>query len=155
MTDRRKDNLGYWCHEAARAHAGRTALVDLSRAQPREVTYRELEERLDRFAAMIVAAGLRPGDRMAMAIGNRFEFVEVMFGAMRAGVVPVPMNTKLGADTLAYVLADSGAVAAVVDPAANRSRPRPPPSSRRSWRLATCPSCPTPPARPGGPRAWC
>ena len=119
MTDRRTDNLGYWCHEAARAHASRIALVDLSRAQPREVSYRELEERLDRFAAMVSAAGLRPGDRMAMAIGNRFEFVEVMFGAMRAGVVPVPMNTKLGADTLAYVLADSGAIAAVVDPASN------------------------------------
>jgi len=119
VTDRRTDNLGYWCHEAARAHASRIALVDLSRAQPREVSYRELEERLDRFAAMVAAAGLRPGDRMAMAIGNRFEFVEVMFGAMRAGVVPVPMNTKLGADTLAYVLADSGAIAAVVDPASN------------------------------------
>ncbi|MBL8698925.1 MAG: acyl--CoA ligase [Alphaproteobacteria bacterium] len=121
MTDRRFNNLGYWCHDAARAHPDRAALIDLSPATPREVRYRELEERLDRFAAMVTAAGLKPGDRMAMSVGNRFEFVEIMYGAMRAGVVPVPLNTKLGADTLAYILENSECVAAVVDPASNPS----------------------------------
>ena len=117
MSDRRHGNLGYWSHDAARAHPARVALIDLSGAAPREVAYRELEERLDRFAAMIAAAGLAPGDRMAMAIGNRFEFVEVMYGAMRAGVVPVPLNTRLAADTLAFILENSGCRGAVVDPA--------------------------------------
>ena len=54
---------------------------------------------------------------MAMAIGNRFEFVEVMYGAMRAGIVPVPLNTRLAADTLAFILENSGCRGAVVDPA--------------------------------------
>lgn len=117
MTDPRQDNLGYWCHRAAAAYPERVALIDLSGAAPRELRYAELEARLDRFAALISAAGLRPGDRMAMAIGNRLEFVEVMFGAMRAGVVPVPLNIKLGADTIAYILENSGSVAAVIDPA--------------------------------------
>ncbi|MBV9246201.1 MAG: acyl--CoA ligase, partial [Methylobacteriaceae bacterium] len=46
----------------------------------------------------------------------RFEFIEVMYGAMRSGVVPVPLNTKLGADNLDYVVRDAGCVAAVVEP---------------------------------------
>jgi acyl-CoA synthetase (AMP-forming)/AMP-acid ligase II len=119
MDERRRDNLGYWSHDAAKAHPGRVALIDLSVDPPREVRYAELEERLDRFAALIAAAGLAPGDRMAMAIGNRFEFVEVMYGAMRAGVVPVPLNTRLGADTIAFILENSGCRGAVVDPAAS------------------------------------
>src|SRR3954469_19458889 len=78
-----------------------------------------LEQRLDRFAALITKLGLEPGDRFAMAVGNRYEFIEVMYGAMRAGIVPVPLNTRLGADSLAYILQDAGCVAAVVEPATN------------------------------------
>ena len=119
MTDRRQDNLGYWCHAAARANPDRIALIDLSPAAPREIRYQELEDRLDRFAALMDRAGLKPGDRLAMSIGNRFEFVEVMYGAMRAGIVPVPLNTRLAGDTLAYILENSESVAAVVDPASS------------------------------------
>lgn len=118
-TDQRFNNLGYFSHDAARRHPEVSAVIDLSGPRPREVTYGELEDRLDRFAALITALGLEPGDRMAMAVGNRFEFIEVMYGAMRAGIVPVPLNTKLGADTLAFVMADAGCKAAVVEPSSN------------------------------------
>jgi acyl-CoA synthetase (AMP-forming)/AMP-acid ligase II len=113
------DNLGYWCSEAAARDPDGIAMIDLCGAGERIVTYGELEQRLNRFANLIVAAGLEPGDRMAMAVNNRFEFVEVMYGAMRAGIVPVPLNTKLGHETLAYIVADSGCRAAVVEPACN------------------------------------
>lgn len=118
--DPRDDNLGYFSHAATRADPEAIALIDLSREPAREVRYRELEERLDRFASLITGLGLKPGDVLAMAIGNRFEFVEVMFGAMRAGVVPVPFNVKLGPEILAFILEDSGAVGAVIEPACNR-----------------------------------
>jgi long-chain acyl-CoA synthetase len=118
-SDHREDNLGYFSHEAARANPDAVALIDLSVETPREVRYGELEERLDRLASLLVAKGLGPGDRLAMAVGNRFEFVEIMFGAMRAGIVPVPLNVKLGADVLAYIIADAGCRGAVVEPACN------------------------------------
>ena len=101
--DRRQTNLGYFSHAAAREYPGRVAMIDLCGAAPREVSYAELEERLDRFAAMISGLGLAPGDRLAMAVGNRFEFIEVMYGAIRAGVVPVPLNTRQGAEVLADI----------------------------------------------------
>ena len=94
-------------------------MIDLSGAEPLEIPYRVLDQRFDRFAALTARLGLQPGDRLAMAVGNRYEFLEMMFGAMRAGMVPVPLNTKLGADTLAYMLEDAGCVAAVVEPSAN------------------------------------
>src|SRR5215472_897694 len=115
MTDRRRDNLGYFFSDAVPRFPGKTAIIDLSGTSPREVTYRELDARHDRMAALLTARGLKPGHRFAMAVGNRFEFVEIMYGAMRAGIVPVPLNTRLGADTLDYIMRDAGCVAAVVD----------------------------------------
>ncbi|MFO0997920.1 MAG: class I adenylate-forming enzyme family protein [Alphaproteobacteria bacterium] len=121
--DPRWNNLGYWNYEAARAYPDRIALIDLSRSPVREVRYRELEERLDRMASLVARLGIKPGDRLAMSVSNRFEFVEIMFGAMRAGVVPVPLNTKLGPDTLDYVVRDAGCTAAIVEEAANEALP--------------------------------
>ncbi len=102
MADLYKDNLGYFFRDSARKFADKVALIDLSAAKPREVTYRELDRRHDQFAALLHQLGLKPGDRIAMSVSNRFEFVEIMYGAMRAGVVPVPLNTKLGADTIEF-----------------------------------------------------
>jgi len=118
MTDKRRDNLGYFFDAGAKRFPAKTAVIDLSSTAPREVPYRELDERHDRFAALLTARGLKPGDRFAMAVGNRFEFIEIMYGAMRAGIVPVPLNTRLGADTLDYIVRDAGCVAAVVEPGA-------------------------------------
>ena len=118
-SDRRYDNMGYfsWAPAQRRPHA--LAMIDLSRDAPLEISYATLEERLDRFASLISGLGLAPGDRFAMAIGNRYEFIEVMYGAMRAGIVPVPLNTRLGSESLAYILKDANCVAAVVEPATN------------------------------------
>ena len=119
LSGKHPNNLGYYTNAAATAYPDNIAMVDLSCEPPREVRYGELEERLSRFASLISGLGLKPGDRMAMAVGNRFEFVEIMYGAMRAGVVPVPLNIKLGKDTLAYIVQDAGCRAAVVEPGGN------------------------------------
>jgi long-chain acyl-CoA synthetase len=116
-------SLGYWNAAAAARYPDKIAIFDLSRNPPREISYADLEARLNRVASTLTRLGVKPGDRLAMSISNRVEFVETMFGAMRAGVVPVPLNTKLGADALRYVMEDSGAVGAVVDKAANANVP--------------------------------
>lgn len=116
-------NLGYWSRTASERHPDQLAIVDLWGGLQRDLSYRTLEARLDRVAGLCKDLGLKPGDRLAMAIGNRFEFVEVMFGAMRAGVVPVPLNIKLGNNTLRYILRDSNATAAIVEPRCNSNIP--------------------------------
>jgi acyl-CoA synthetase (AMP-forming)/AMP-acid ligase II len=117
--DPRDGNLGYWCSKSAARFPDKAALIDLSAGEARKTTYRALEARLDRVASFLTRLGFRLGDRLAMSVSNRTEFVEVMFGAMRAGIVPVPLNTKLAPDTLDYVICDAGCVGVVVEPAAN------------------------------------
>ena len=113
----RTGNLGYWLSDACAEFPDRTALIDLSRTTPREVTYAELDERMDRVANLLVDAGVAMGDRVALGVGNRFEFIEIMFGAMRLGAVPVPLNFKLSADSLMHVVADAGCRAAFIETA--------------------------------------
>ena len=113
---RRDDNLGYWCRHACERFADRVALIDLSRPTPRRVAYRELDERMDRVASLLESAGVEAGDRVALGVGNRFEFVEIMFGIMRRGAVAVPLNYKLSAESLRHVVSDSGCRAAFVEP---------------------------------------
>jgi acyl-CoA synthetase (AMP-forming)/AMP-acid ligase II len=119
MTNKFHNNIGYWCSEAVANQPESVAIFDLCQEAPRAVSYAELDQRMNRFAAMLCQEGLRPGDRLAMVVGNRFEFVEVMFGAMRAGIVPVPLNTKLGAEALDYIIRDADCIAAVVEPDCN------------------------------------
>ena len=120
LETRRHNNLGYFSHQAAATHPDRVAMFDLSHDPVRKVTYAEIDERLDRVASLLTARGLVPGDRVAICVGNRFEFVEIMYGMMRAGIVPVPLNTKLSAEIIRYTLTDSGCRGAVVEPDSNR-----------------------------------
>jgi long-chain acyl-CoA synthetase len=95
---------------AAHAHSARPAIVDLyDPARPREITYRELDEMCNAVARGCARAGLVPGDRIGILSLNRSEFVATLLGCMRAGAVPVPVNVRLTADAIAFILKDAGA----------------------------------------------
>ena len=113
--DRYEDNLGYFNRTAAREHPDRIAVVDLSRSKPLEISHAALDARMDCVAAALQHFGMRCGDRLLLAMGNRSEFIEAFFGAMRAGVVPIPLNYGLGTDTIRFIVRDSGARAAIVE----------------------------------------
>src|SRR5213594_3966236 len=109
---------------AERAKSSRTAITDLpSTEQPRPVSFRELDAACDACARGLVRSGLRPGDRLGILSLNRVEFVVVLLGAMRAGVVPVPINVKLSADTVSYILSDSSACLVFAEPESKRLVP--------------------------------
>jgi len=95
---------------AEHAQSGRPAIVDLrDPKRPRPVSYRELDASCNAIARGLVKSGLMPGDRVGILSLNRAEFVVTLLGAMRAGFVPVPVNVKLPADSVAYILHDAGA----------------------------------------------
>jgi acyl-CoA synthetase (AMP-forming)/AMP-acid ligase II len=73
------------------------------------VTYRELWDRAARVAGGLRAAGVAPGDRAAIRLGNGVEWVYAFFGAVLAGAVVVPVNTRFAEPEVDYVLSDSGA----------------------------------------------
>ena len=77
-------------------------------AQGRTLSYAELLSRINQAGNLFAGLGIQPGDRVAVLFTNDFRFLEICFGLMSIGAVPVPMNSKLGAETLAYIYKDSG-----------------------------------------------
>src|ERR1700693_3199562 len=71
-----------------------------------ELTYGGLQRQTRRVANMLRRLGVRREERVAMIMLDTVDFPMVFLGAIRAGVVPVPLNTLLTADQYAYVLAD-------------------------------------------------
>ncbi|MEU6703362.1 FadD3 family acyl-CoA ligase [Streptomyces wuyuanensis] len=90
---------------AAERHGDREAVVE-GRTR---VSYGELGERVERAAAACVAAGVEPGDRVAVWAPNTLEWIVSALGAVSAGAVLVPLNTRFKGTEAAYVLARSRA----------------------------------------------
>ena len=80
-------------------------------------TYATLVTRVMRLATTMRARGLDSGDRVAIVARNSAEYVETMFACWQAGACVVPVNSKLHADELVYVLQHSGARWVFVDAA--------------------------------------
>lgn len=111
MLSRRHTIDGMLRRSAARTPA-RTAL----RFAQRRWTYRELDDGVSRAAAHLLALGLRPGDRVAAYGLNSDAYVIGFLACARAGLVHVPVNFALKNDELSYLISQSGARAALVDP---------------------------------------
>ncbi|MEE4492522.1 long-chain-fatty-acid--CoA ligase [Streptomyces sp. BE230] len=99
-------NLSVVLEDSVRRLPRRVALV----AGDRRLSYAEVDARASRVAHLLVARGVRPGDRVALSCPNLPEFPIVYFGILKAGAVVVPLNILLKPREIAYHLADSGAV---------------------------------------------
>ena len=115
----RAANLGYFFSASVARCPDKTAIYDLYGGIERQVTYAQLDERADRVAGLLDGLGVRAGQRVGMVVGNRSEFLEIFFGTMRTGAIPVPINTRLARDTLKFILEDAECVAVFVEPAAH------------------------------------
>lgn len=77
------------------------------------LSWRELHHAAARCAGGFVAQGILPGDRVAVYMGNRLEFVVVALACAWMGAVLMPISARAGQAELAFSLADAGAVAVV------------------------------------------
>jgi 4-hydroxybenzoate-CoA ligase len=80
----------------------------------RSLTYAELDAASARFAAGLRNAGIERERRIALVMLDTIDFPIAFWGALRAGVIPVPINTLLPADITGYILQDSRAAALFV-----------------------------------------
>jgi long-chain acyl-CoA synthetase len=86
----------------------RPAIIDLCVGEaPREISWRHYNDHCDAVARGLLRRGLKVGERIGIVSGNRSEFLEVFYGAMRAGVVPVLINILQPKETIDWVVRNS------------------------------------------------
>jgi fatty-acyl-CoA synthase len=95
-----KHTIGSLPERAVRRWGGREALC----FQGRRWSFAELSDGVDRVARGLIALGVEPGERVALWMLNRPEWIEAMFATMKIGAVLVPINTRFRTSDLAYVL---------------------------------------------------
>jgi long-chain acyl-CoA synthetase len=93
----------------ATSRADEVAVVDDRGAE----TWSELDARVDRLVAALVARGLEPGATVLSMVGNQREAIEVILACLHGGWLVVLVNAHFVADEVAYLLEDSGADAIV------------------------------------------
>jgi benzoate-CoA ligase family protein len=81
-----------------------------------EVTYGELAERVNRCGNALVSLGVKRGERIVLVVKDCAEFFYLFWGAIKAGIVPVPLNTMLRAEDYRYIIEDSQCSAVVWSP---------------------------------------
>jgi len=92
---------------AEQQYPQRTAIV----CGQERFTYAQFAERVSRLAGALRKSGTRPGDRVAFLSTNCHRLLEAYFGVIEAGAVLLPLNIRLSAPELAFVLNDAGATA--------------------------------------------
>jgi acyl-CoA synthetase (AMP-forming)/AMP-acid ligase II len=96
-----------FARQQAKVHPGKPAIIMASSGEI--VTFGEYEARSNRVAHLLRDAGLRRGDHIAVFIENGPQLLEIEGGAERAGLYYSLINTYLGADEVAYIVANSQA----------------------------------------------
>ena len=104
-------NVASWIAAHATAGPDRCAIADADR----RLGYAELHARIQRCAAVLSAAGIARGDRVALVLGNRTAYLEVVFAAAQLGAIAVPVNARLTAHEIRHVFDDCTPKALVTD----------------------------------------
>jgi len=108
-----KTNIGLFLKKRAEICPQREAFVEFERN--RRFTFQELNARANRVANALLADGVQAGDRVAVLLKNSIEFVETYFAAAKIGAVMVPVNWRLVAAEIDYILNDSGSKVLLYD----------------------------------------
>lgn len=98
-------DVGSILERSASLYPGRPAVIDGHRV----IDYRELDERVNRLANAMLGAGLKPGDRVIDLQHNAHQYIEADLALARAGLVRVPVNTRLTSADWAFIANDSQA----------------------------------------------
>jgi long-chain acyl-CoA synthetase len=100
----RPATLGTMFDDLVRRFPERPAIVE-----DRSISYGELDRLVAQIGAGLTGLGVRPGDRVALFLGNCWEFLVSVLACNRIGAIVVPIGTRLRQAELTFLLADSGA----------------------------------------------
>lgn len=86
--------------QVAMGNAERTAIVSTNGT----ASYGELAQQLRRYGKALLDLGIAPGERVALLLHDCAEFIYLFMGAIRVGILPVPLSTALGTGDYAYII---------------------------------------------------
>lgn len=115
-------NMARYCLAAAAERTPlKTALIVVSDAgapleEAERWTYGELDLAVRSVAAGLLAEGIRPGERLMIRMPNTSDYALMFFGALAAGIVPLPSSSQLTAAEADFLLSDSAAAAIAIAP---------------------------------------
>lgn len=92
------------------SRAGKTAYID----DTTTLSYGELDERIRRVAAALLASGIRPEERLLLVMHDTVDLPVAFLGALFAGIIAIPVNTLLPVDDYTYMIEHSGAKTVIV-----------------------------------------
>jgi acyl-coenzyme A synthetase/AMP-(fatty) acid ligase len=105
-----KQTIGRLPERAARQWGPREALA----FQGRRWTFAQMHARVDAAAKGLLSLGIAPGDKVALWMVNRPEWIDAMFAIIKIGAVLVPVNTRFRTEDMVYILAQSDAAAVLL-----------------------------------------
>ncbi|WP_156289722.1 long-chain-fatty-acid--CoA ligase [Oceanobacillus salinisoli] len=100
-----------WKRRAIKYYPEKIAVID----EGKEFTYKEFGERTDRLAAALSEAGIKQGDHVAVMLPNTHYMLECFYGICQLGAVMVPLNYRISAADMEYIINHSDAKMLIVD----------------------------------------
>lgn len=107
-------NLSVWVERNALRYRDRPALADGERVHADWQAFAKVVTCV--AGGMAESFGLQPGDRVAIVMRNRPEYLEALFAIWHGGLVAVPVNARLHRDEIAFILEHSGTALVITDP---------------------------------------
>jgi fatty-acyl-CoA synthase len=104
-------NVSDWLSRRSELHPEKEAIV----FGEQRLTYRDVNDRVNRVTHALGKMGLRKGDRLAIFSLNSNAFLETVFACARLGVILVPINFRLAPPEIEYMLQDSGSRVLLTD----------------------------------------
>ncbi|MBY7144320.1 long-chain-fatty-acid--CoA ligase [Virgibacillus sp. NKC19-3] len=100
-----------WKRRAVKYYPQKTAVID----GEKKFTYKEFGERIDKLSIALYASGIREGDHVAVMLPNTHYMLESFYGISQLGAVMVPLNYRIAAADMEYIINHSDAKMLIVD----------------------------------------
>lgn len=100
-----------WKRRAVKYYPQKVAVID----EEKQFTYQEFGERTNRLSVALDEAGIQKGDHVAVMLPNTHYMLECFYGICQLGAVMVPLNYRLNAEDLEYIIGHSDAKMLIVD----------------------------------------
>ena len=98
-------NIGDWISKWSQLSPEKTAIID----DGRKISYKDLNQRSNQVASFLLQRGLHKGDRVAVLLYNCHEYIAIYCALAKVGAILVPLNWRMAAAELSYILKDCGA----------------------------------------------